>query len=937
MKIGKKILSGILALACVAFVGIATANLSKDTASADMPLFSVSKKNSSVTFGTYDAREHDSSLTGATGAVTGAMVELGIGDELKYNKVIDVSQATKEDILARIVITPNQIGVSDFTKLEVVLTDAYDTTNCVVMTASGIGEDWGTAYAQGGASCTSVVGGWEHNANNWQTGSYGYPFRLVFSGKVVQYSYFFGGDISNNNVGFSLDYATKEVHHLDRTNSLNTMVCDLDNTQDFPQAWKGFTTGECFLSVRAKDYVGSTANFVITSVFGEPITTLDEFEVSDPKIAYDFLTYDQEHLPIGVVNKPYKLFAAKGVSPYFNNIDATNKVYFDYSGAKEEIVVTDGCFTPTKSGIYTIETSAVDPFNHEGKDTYTVKVNAKATPIEVSLTESAITTGTAGLLVKLPAAQANGGSGHLALTYEVSVNGESVQVSNNSFRPVKAGAYKVEIKATDYLQNFDTYEYVVNVVAGTKPVFLNGATLPKYFISGYTYELPTLLAYNYTDGSGTELETTISYIDGDGEKRARGNKITPVVQKNGQEVTVVYSATLNGEVGTYVAQVPTIVLRGANNRIINENLFYTKDAATITANRADLLFDFIADSQFDYVNSYVANSFYMSFRGVYGKTNFGRVVITLMDSENQDQTLRLSYFNLGATTKFQLNDDEGLFEISKSFSEEQNEFSFRLDTLKNQVVFDGQAKTPATITTYENGEPFNGFKSNFIFVSIRFENVTRASQFRIMSIGSKMLGSSPLDFIGPGLSVVGVYGGDASLGEIVKTPIVLASDVVDGKTEVKLTVYGTDGTTVLRDVDGKLLKDVSASQNYYVKVNAYGDYRFDYSTKDKDGTAGSFAYKVSVVDEIPPVITLEGDMPTTGTVGKAVKIPKATITDNYDENIDVRILISTETGRTFTLTQSSFIPNRAGVYTVKYFCRDSAGNTVMQSYKITVS
>lgn len=445
MEMGKKIAVGILTLASAVCIGVGKNNMPNQTVSADLPLFSVSKNNSNVSFGTYEAREHDSSLTGATGSVTGAVVGLGVGDELKYNKVIDVSEATKEDILTRVVITPNQLGVADFTMLEVVLTDAYDAGNYIVMTASGIGEDWGTAYAQGGASCCDVRGGWEHNASNWQTGTYGYPFRAVFSGKVVQYSTFFGGDIANNNVAFSLDYATKQVHHLERTNSLNTMVCDLDNSQDFPKIWKGFTTGECFLSVRAKNYVGSTANFVVTSVFGEPVTSIGEFEVCNPKIEYNFLTYEKENIPFGVVNKAYTLFDAKGVSPYFNTLPATNKVYFDYTGAKEEVAINDGKFMPTKAGVYTVVTNAQDPFGKEGTDNYTITVKSTATPIEVEPVSSTTVTGTAGLLVELPEILATGGSGDLHLTYEVSIGNESVEVFNEQFRPLKAGEYKVVI------------------------------------------------------------------------------------------------------------------------------------------------------------------------------------------------------------------------------------------------------------------------------------------------------------------------------------------------------------------------------------------------------------------------------------------------------------------------------------------------------------
>lgn len=911
----------------------------EQTFTVEKKLFSVEKPASSVAYGTYDAAEHDrDELNVIGGTVSGAYVQLASGDTLTYNKVIDLAGKTANEVFIRLAMTPSIIGTQDVGAISIILTDAYDANNFVTINVLDSGEDWGAAYVKVAANCGQLLTGWDYSGNRLMTGTnpYGYAVYFLFSANAAKRPSI--TQISENSLQFSMDYAQRQVHYAgNRNEEFPSVIADLDSQEDFGNVWSGFTTGECFISIKCNEYITSTANFVISEIMGEPITSTGEFARSAPNVVVDFDGYEQTALPVGAVGEKYPLFAAKGVSPYYSGVTVSQKVFFDYAGVKRKMTVTDGYFTPDADGVYTVEIIATDVLGQSRVVTYDVPVAVANTPITVTPTGTYATTSVAGFSVKLADMETVGGSGRLRIQYAVQCEEVAIATDGDNFRPVKAGTYKVTATATDFLGKTDIYEYEVVVAAGTKPVFVDELILPKYFISGIEYALPQMQAKNYTDGTGSDVLTLIKYQDAKGERQAISGKITPCVHNSGDMTKVIYSAQINGVEETLTAEVPTIIVRDEAGISI-EKLFVAQGNNVVTAtNKNYVEFKFFEDTSYDFINPLIANGLDVKFSSDAIGASFGKVIITLTDSLNEKQSLTLSYTTDGSGALFSLNGSAATYKASKSLTKGTDVLAFTLDDVNRSLRFDTGNTLKIPLKQYADGSEYKGFESGLVYIKFSFENVSGASAFRVNNIAGKMMSNSKQDVARPKLSFLGDYGGNKALGAVATLPVIVGADVVDGKVPVYITVTAPNGK-VMTDENGVLLENVSAEKNYQIKLSDYGRYTVSITTEDTDGNEYPYKFEIRVEDDVAPTLSVTG-VPTAGKVGEMLVVPQATATDNMSaaKDLIVRTYLITETGNIYQMDVLAFTPQRAGVYTVRYYCIDEVGNITVSSFDIVVS
>lgn len=931
LVIGLMLTVAITAFACFSFfVGQAGNQAGKS------PLFSVEKYNSFVEYGTYKVSEHDfaNKLDDQDCAVNGAIVRLASGDVLKYNKAIDLTGKTADDLLARIVITPDSIGTMDFSNIYVELTDVYDETNVVSIWVSGVGESWGRAYTLVKAGENQLYSGWDHNQNILAVGEYGYPFALSFAGDVNSSNFIAwpGLTIADNSLAFTFDYANRAIYHRERKSSLTSaLVTDLDDPDERSELWGGFTTGECFLSIRCDSYYGATANFVVSEVAGEKVTSDMSFEKTAPDVTVDFGEYTESNLPVGVKGEAYPLFKGTAMSPYYSDLTVNVKAYLITSNGKKTATVENGKLIPDAAGEYSIEYSVTDENGKTGTKSYKIIVAETATAITSEIGEKQ-TEAIAGHYVTLPEVTVGGGSGNKKVSYSIVCGGKNVETKGKTFFANRGGEYEVTVTVTDYIGKTKTDVYTVVVADGTKPVFTESVLLPKYFISGEKYSLPALAAKNFTDGSGSAIAAKITYVDSDGEKTARnGNEITPKVNSNGDVVRVIYTATLNGVSESVEYSVPVVKIFTDAGKVNHANLIYTEGFNKVTIPAKGIRLDFSSDTYFDYVNPAVANGLNVKFGGVTGFTNYSEFTITLADYANADERVVLHYRPSVDGVKFFINDDEThALKILKLFNGD-NTFNLTLDNISYTVQYGTQNTQKANIKTYENGTEFKGFSSGMVYVTFSFENVNSDSAFMISAINGKNKFSSDTDTLKPKIGVFAERGGDRSINSEIEVPKAVATDVVDGAVKVLFTVYAPDGS-VCYDIDGVYLNNVPADEKHVVKYDEYGKYEIHYTAADRFGNTEETSYIVRIVDEIPPIMTVNGSINAKVKVGDRIKLPSVTVDDNYDEEITVYVCCVTDTGNIIDVSGGIFVPIREGKYTIRYYCFDKAGNYVSRDF-----
>ena len=83
--------------------------------------------------------------------------------------------------------------------------------------------------------------------------------------------------------------------------------------------------------------------------------------------------------------------------------------------------------------------------------------------------------------------------------------------------------------------------------------------------------------------------------------------------------------------------------------------------------------------------------------------------------------------------------------------------------------------------------------------------------------------------------------------------------------------------------------------------------------------------RIFTFDEAP-VIGEIGTRPTTGVVGKNIKLPVYTATNSRNDPIDAVVKVFDPNGNEVTLTKNAFVPEIAGDYTVKVDATDDYGN-----------
>ena len=212
-------------------------------------------------------------------------------------------------------------------------------------------------------------------------------------------------------------------------------------------------------------------------------------------------------------------------------------------------------------------------------------------------------------------------------------------------------------------------------------------------------------------------------------------------------------------------------------------------------------------------------------------------------------------------------------------------------------------------------------------------------------VGAQQINSGiKADNVVPFAKTLGEYGKlTRSLGSEADVLPVIAGDVLDPLTTVTVKVVqrGTP-ERIMKSTDGVDLNGIDGTKAYKFVADAYGDFDITYVISDGAYNNTSLRFRLTVIDEQPPVITVSGKVPETASRG-TVTIPMAEATDNIDKTPAVYITVFTPGFQTIYAAvapngkNASFTAQASGVYVMRYNAIDSMGNSAFLEYFITVS
>lgn len=869
--------------------------------------------------------------------VKGQLITLTNNNAVVYNKVVDLSDNTFNEYLAdksqntpllEMYAQPHSLGITDVQGIYITLTDKYDANNYIIIRIKYL------SYIPNNMRIRTMASG-----QSWV--GYDYEFWTGAISVDAAQSHEDGGTI----VSFDCSQSATSGNFTDRklrlyfdndTGRLYTrtwqdkagnsaaenpipipwLVRDYKTSDTTLSAgdtpWKGFTTGEVYLSVYATG-ISDTANFIVTNIDGEDMSGEFYNDNVAPIISVDV---GEDNVPQAKVGKKFNVFDMTATDAYSSVVSTDVKVL--YGG--NEVALANGAFVPDSVGNYTIVYTAVDSYGNVAKKTIEVEAKNSLSKLGIEIDGEIPENISFGQTINLPLATAYGGAGGSKIDVKVVAvdNGKTIDIVNNSFVCLEEGGYQIKYTVTDYIGEHLSKSIWIDVQFSTMPVFNeDDIVLPDAFMAGDEYFFDEYTAKYYNGKDSMELvKATISVTDADGERTITDGYI-PKASNEVKFATIIFNFTANGESLTFTKTVPINTTKRGVGYLAN---FFDVTNARATAESDAVWFapDSDKDLRFAFARAISRKYLNVSFKA--DKANpFTYATIYLRDTRTNSEKVKLTYRYRFGTLMLSVND--GAY-VKANFNSDDM-FAIKYD-LSTGRILDVLGMEVGKLTTYVNGTEFDGFSSQFVYMECYSDG-----KIGICGIANQTFNSFVRDSISPLLTVEGSFSGTYLPGKEVVLPDASAYDVLGSVGDISVTVKSPSGEIVVEGLAKNKLSFVPQS---------YGSYSVVYSVSDSSGNTIPFTSEIVVVDNIAPTLTFNGEIPTTAKVGTSIKIPDYTVSDNGNlSKVVVKMYVCGPDGIMLTVKDNKVVFNRRGEYVVYYFVVDENNNTTNYAFTITAS
>lgn len=874
---------------------------------------------SSASYGTYYSDDKVSR--------EGLVVNLAQGETMTFQTAIDLTGITSLDSIVKGFVYPSGSvsGTYELGTLWFTLTDVTDPS--VSLTFKGVASKDGIRYpytywqvaGNGQTLCGyEAVQGVLHVNNEWGTPAY-HSFYNDYGANQVK-----PGDVQFE---IAYDSATLQAF-ANKTN----LIADMDDSAFFKTSWKGFPSNLVNLSIRGDNYTATNARIVLTSAYGLDLSQ----ELFEDKEA-PTISVDLDEMPDAKLGVAYPIPNATATDFYTGACKVDVSVYYNGNTILPAgVPIVGNAFVPTKTGKYMIVYEAYDYMGNKARVNKIVEVKESIPSITLALPSDIETVASAGNKVELPMPIINGGTGEKKVRIEAILGGQTQVVDGGSFIPEKLGEYTVRYTVSDYINQTQTLEYKLTVVNGD-PVFENEPFLPKYYISGSRYEVPEVVVYSYASGAKEQIPVSLTITDALGQRAVNGDTFIPMVARNGDIVTLTFTA---GGV-SFVREVPcilSIVEENGRPKMMLDNYMVSNDIVVEKTDKNIIVNARNANSSWTFARELLAETLSVSFNALPAKNRFSAIVITLTDWKNEDIAISLTikkkeYGSVLSTGNKSVNLDRIGFlkqSASNAFSVLYENGSF---TVGDKGLF---------VETMVNGKEFTGFESPFVYMNVAFVEANAGeSAYELVEVNSQPMTNASSDRVAPKMVILGDYGGSYDKGSVITLPAAVATDVLDSNVIFTLTVKNPDGTIAV-DINGLKLENVDPTKTYSLRLDAYGQYSVRYLAKDtmwENETPMNYA--VYSEDSQGPAVSFKSTMVSQAKVGDKVSVSDIDVSDNVSpaEKLSVQYFVMTPGGKMVELAGNIriFEPTVAGQYQVLVMVTDEAGNITLLKHTIIVS
>ncbi len=895
------------------------------------------KVNSSAySIGPNSVLEYSDSLERITGSsVAGLHLELADKDIFTYNEPINIYDYDKDTPLLR--MHPYSNGGKGTTHREslkqvVRLTDCYDLENFIELELcwdySNHIEKTAAAYYRADVAGKKSIG-----------------LLPIAGDKVVNSAIYLGAtryqvcdgvygaftstwQLTDAGLTVYFDPVENCFYAEDRSKIL---VSDLDNAELYGKdVFKGFTTGEVYVSVLAEEYYESAVKIDVSMMAGKEERNLHLDKIYDrkaPVISLDVPT--AEKIYYVARNESIKLPDA---TVYDVNLKGgvSVGVYSQYGTAKQrQHSCKNGIFTPKSVGLYTVVYTAKDAYGTTSTKILTLNCIDSENDQIVSFELQKATSLQAGQTCQLPACGAFSKNGNVAISayYRLAGAAERFEIIDNEFFVENVGEYEIIYEYSDVFTSYST-SYTVSSVP-TDNISFSDPILPKYLIANATYTFDKVYAYTYEAANPTPQAVEVFLIaDGGSEVKVDyANVVVPDCEK----VKFKYSY---GGVSVYSEEV-SVVNVGFGSALRMQDYFVGDFEKTADYNSVYFQSNRSGDSNsLEFVNVLSLSKFNFSFNipaataeGSYD--NFEAVDITLTDYYDRDNTVTITYLKKPGTTNFVCGNAQA--DVNVSFVG-NHRFSYdqRLNVFK-----DMSGKAVSCPTTFSSDE---------VLLTISLRKIDGSAKIAVNEVCGQSFTNDTFDYGAP-IMLLDDDGGVKKLGDVITIKMPKVIDVLCPFSQANLTLtVSKPSKGYATSVDGIVLQTGCATdREYLLEMTEEGAYKVRFTYYDADGNSITMGFTANVSDAEAPTIQLN-DGYNESTIAEAklntkVSIQGYVVSDNKTptDQLTVRLMVYSPSFEHVFLADNQFNATQQGTYTVYYYVYDAVGNYSVISYKVYVS
>ncbi len=892
----------------------------------------------------------------------GLIVTLADGDVFRYNKPFNLAEYDGNGIIEMLLKDSSQHNTTKggAGQLFVTLTDCYDSSNTVTLMLHDTGAAnyyYMRAYASGQqeTSC-SVVTDLTKNYTNTQIYKSGYFANrqnyadfvendweyaeakyLVYYGSVSGTAY--GQNMYKGAFEWQFDYESKNVSvqmkdgygHSVGNPEYPEFVTELDNADIYgADVFKGFTTGEVYLSIQGAEYATETTTIEIKSIFGNrDIAQSVHADVVAPVLTVDYQPTVGKTI-YAAKGQPTKLFDA--VATDLNLVGGVKTaVYYNYGTEIEsKIPVTDGYFTPSMLGQYTIVYTAYDSFGNSAK--VEIPVMSVVAEKGISIQTEELATMVAGQRVTLPEYTIVNVNASAAVDMEIiakSANDErKIDTDTLSFTPLYAEEYEIIYRFSDNVYA-DEYSYKVTATRGSaEDSLIEGAVgaLPRYFIKNLSYSIEKKYAYTFgADAPNTVLaKCAISYDEGATYTDVDESNFT--ITGDGSAIVKYYY----GNASICSDAIPIIDVNyntGDEEKPFQMEKYFQGDFVA-SATSTELTYQSnkkVGDNTLEFINNVALSKFILIMKVSEGLSNFAGLQVTLYDYYNRNVKTTMLYEEINGVLHFSVNGG-WKYRLSGSMTDK----NLRLANSGGMLSFGG---SEAVMVDF-------GFSSDRCLMDISLLGIDGAAGISLLQLNGQTLAGIDVDFTRPDVFYKTMLG-NRKLGEVVTVYEMSAIDVLSSVLDGDIYVSMRDpDRNILVSTDGVQLNNASALRSYQVKLDAYGEYRITYDVTDTLFNNVRVTVVLNVRDNVAPTATFIDGSVDGGKVeiakGTSHMVKELSVSDNItaEKNIRIFVTVFDRSYQKVKLVNNSFTIKEGEEYTVVYLCYDEENNMTSVSYTI---